>query len=73
MFEQLLSGIHHLLVYFMGQFLLELFKREADLFWLSAVLIYLFDSPLQVHTAFDGTQHFIRGTEYAIEKVEFLV
>ena len=70
--KQYLARLDHRLVDFAGEVELELLEAGLDFLGLSAVLVDLGDTPLEIDTGADGTQHFVASPKHALEELELL-
>src|SRR5574337_1228262 len=70
--KQYLARLDHRLVDLAGEVELKLLEAGLDFLGLSAVLVDLGDTPLEVDTGADGAENFVAGPEYTLEELELL-
>lgn len=72
-FQQRLAFIQHRVADFSRQIELELLEGGMNFVGVAAILVDVGNAALKIDTGFHGAEHFVAGTEHAIEELELLV
>src|SRR5207237_8720727 len=70
--QQLAARLRHRLIDLQAEFELKLIERDFDFLVLAAALVDVVDALLEVHAAFNRTQHFIARAKDPLEQLELL-